>query len=137
MKRKRFEKIVDAVLNAPLENKEIIIVDDCSQDGTRAESRQDEFLETVDPNSLFIQKSGEEAGGCCPAVRRAGLVRLLSAGTSILATEPEETHCFMELFLSGGKADRSASALLAAGGIGCFFIWAYELGQIEWYQHVA
>ena len=30
------EKIVEAVCNAPLENREIIVVDDCSQDGTQA-----------------------------------------------------------------------------------------------------
>ena len=30
------EKIVEAVRNAPLESREIIVVDDCSQDGTRA-----------------------------------------------------------------------------------------------------
>ena len=29
------EKIVEAVRNAPLEHKEVIVVDDCSQDGTR------------------------------------------------------------------------------------------------------
>ena len=29
------EKIVEAVHNAPLENKEIIVVDDCSEDGTQ------------------------------------------------------------------------------------------------------
>jgi glycosyltransferase involved in cell wall biosynthesis len=29
------EKIVEAVRNAPLERREIIVVDDCSQDGTR------------------------------------------------------------------------------------------------------
>ncbi|PYK50900.1 MAG: glycosyl transferase, partial [Verrucomicrobia bacterium] len=28
------EKIVEAVRNAPLESREIIVVDDCSQDGT-------------------------------------------------------------------------------------------------------
>jgi len=30
------EKIVAAVCTAPIENKEIIVVDDCSQDGTQA-----------------------------------------------------------------------------------------------------
>jgi len=30
------EKIVEAVRSAPIESKEIILVDDCSQDGTRA-----------------------------------------------------------------------------------------------------
>src|SRR4029450_1846596 len=30
------EKIVEAVRNAPLEHREVIVVDDCSQDGTRA-----------------------------------------------------------------------------------------------------
>lgn len=30
------QKIVDAVCSAPLENREIIVVDDCSQDGTQA-----------------------------------------------------------------------------------------------------
>jgi glycosyltransferase involved in cell wall biosynthesis len=29
------EKIVEAVRNAPVENREIIVVDDCSQDGTQ------------------------------------------------------------------------------------------------------
>src|SRR5213075_2233617 len=30
------EQIVEAVRNAPLESREIIVVDDCSQDGTQA-----------------------------------------------------------------------------------------------------
>ena len=35
MKKNTIEKIVEAVRNAPLERREIIVVDDCSQDGTR------------------------------------------------------------------------------------------------------
>jgi cellulose synthase/poly-beta-1,6-N-acetylglucosamine synthase-like glycosyltransferase len=34
-KKKTIEKIVEAVRNAPLERREITVVDDCSQDGTR------------------------------------------------------------------------------------------------------
>jgi glycosyltransferase involved in cell wall biosynthesis len=34
--RNTIEKIVEAVWNAPLESREIIVVDDCSQDGTQA-----------------------------------------------------------------------------------------------------
>lgn len=34
------EKIVEAVHNAPLENKEIIVVDDCSEDGTQTLLRE-------------------------------------------------------------------------------------------------
>jgi glycosyltransferase involved in cell wall biosynthesis len=34
--RNTIEKIVETVRNAPLENKEIVIVDDGSQDGTRS-----------------------------------------------------------------------------------------------------
>ena len=33
--KETIEKIAEAVRNAPLESKEIIVVDDCSQDGTR------------------------------------------------------------------------------------------------------
>jgi cellulose synthase/poly-beta-1,6-N-acetylglucosamine synthase-like glycosyltransferase len=33
--RGTIEKIVEAVRSAPLEHREIIVVDDCSQDGTR------------------------------------------------------------------------------------------------------
>src|SRR5215470_3044429 len=33
--RDTIEKIVEAVRNAPLESREIIVVDDCSQDGTQ------------------------------------------------------------------------------------------------------
>ena len=34
------EKIIEAVRNAPLENREIIVVDDCSQDGTQTLLRE-------------------------------------------------------------------------------------------------
>src|SRR5207253_6228905 len=34
------EKVVEAVRNAPLESREIIVVDDCSQDGTQAVLQQ-------------------------------------------------------------------------------------------------
>lgn len=38
--RDTIEKIVEAVRNAPLESREIIVVDDCSQDGTQALLRE-------------------------------------------------------------------------------------------------
>ena len=38
--RETIEKIVEAVRNAPLESKEIIVVDDCSQDGTQTVLRE-------------------------------------------------------------------------------------------------
>ena len=38
--RDTIEKIVEAVRNAPLESKEIIVVDDCSQDGTQTLLRE-------------------------------------------------------------------------------------------------
>src|SRR5437667_11959121 len=41
------EKIVEAVHKAPLENKEIIVVDDCSQDGTQTLLRE-KISEVID-----------------------------------------------------------------------------------------
>src|SRR5260370_11382268 len=41
------EKVVEAVRNAPLNTKEIIVVDDCSQDGTQTLLR-DKISEVVD-----------------------------------------------------------------------------------------
>ena len=41
------EKIVEAVRSAPIESKEIILVDDCSQDGTRA-VLEEKISQTVD-----------------------------------------------------------------------------------------
>ncbi|MGH7983337.1 MAG: glycosyltransferase family 2 protein, partial [Candidatus Udaeobacter sp.] len=38
--RDTIEKIVEAVCNAPLESREIIVVDDCSQDGTQTLLRE-------------------------------------------------------------------------------------------------
>jgi glycosyltransferase involved in cell wall biosynthesis len=35
------EKIVEAVKNIPYQNKEIVIVDDCSTDGTREKLKND------------------------------------------------------------------------------------------------
>jgi len=54
------EKIVEAVRSAPIENKEIIVVDDCSGDGTRA-VLEEMVSQTVDRIIYHPLKRGAEA----------------------------------------------------------------------------
>ena len=54
------EEIAEAVRSAPIENKEIIVVDDCSGDGTRA-LLEEMVSQTVDRIIYHPIKRGAEA----------------------------------------------------------------------------
>jgi len=54
------EEIAEAVRSAPIENKEIIVADDCSGDGTRA-VLQEKISQTVDRIIYHPIKRGAEA----------------------------------------------------------------------------
>jgi len=54
------EEIVEAVRSAPIESKEIIVVDDCSGDGTRA-LLEEMVSQTVDRIIYHPIKRGAEA----------------------------------------------------------------------------
>ena len=99
--KETIEKMVDAVLNAPLENKEIIIVDDCSQDGTRAVI-QDRVSQMVDRIIYHPENRGKGAA------LRSGFAA--ATGDIILVQDadfeysPQDYPLLLEPLLSG-KAD--------------------------------
>ena len=93
--KETIEKMVDAVLNAPLENKEIIIVDDCSQDGTRAVI-QDRVSQMVDRIIYHPENRGKGAA------LRSGFAA--ATGDIILVYSPQDYPLLLEPLLSG-KAD--------------------------------
>ena len=63
------EKIVEAVRNAPLESREIIVVDDCSQDGTQAVLKE-KISQMVDQVIYHPVNRGKGA-----ALRSGGLIQ--------------------------------------------------------------
>ena len=63
--------IVDAIRNAPYPDKEIIIVDDCSSDGTRDVLREiDRFASQSHPLSRSEQRKGARLCGLASPQRR-------------------------------------------------------------------
>ena len=99
--KETIEKIVDAVLNAPLENKEIIIVDDCSQDGTRAVI-QDRVSQMVDRIIYHPENRGKGAALRSGFAAATGDIILVQDAD--LEYSPQDYPLLLEPLLSG-KAD--------------------------------
>jgi glycosyltransferase involved in cell wall biosynthesis len=99
--KETIEKIVDAVLNAPLENKEIIIVDDCSQDGTRAVI-QDRVSQMVDRIIYHPENRGK--GAALRSGFAAATGEIILVQDADLEYSPQDYPLLLEPLLSG-KAD--------------------------------
>jgi len=99
--KETIEKMVDAVLNAPLENKEIIIVDDCSQDGTRAVI-QDRVSQMVDRIIYHPENRGKGAALRSGFAAATGDIILVQDAD--LEYSPQDYPLLLEPLLSG-KAD--------------------------------
>jgi len=99
--KETIEKIVDAVLNAPLENKEIIIVDDCSQDGTRAVI-QDRVSQLVDRIIYHPENRGK--GAALRSGFAAATGEIILVQDADLEYSPQDYPLLLEPLLSG-KAD--------------------------------
>ena len=99
--KETIERIVDAVLNAPLENKEIIIVDDCSQDGTRAVI-QDRVSQMVDRIIYHPENRGKGAALRSGFAAATGDIILVQDAD--LEYSPQDYPLLLEPLLSG-KAD--------------------------------
>jgi glycosyltransferase involved in cell wall biosynthesis len=95
------ERIVDAVRSAPLESREIIVVDDCSQDGTKAvlEERISEMVDRVIYHPVNRGKGAALRSGFAAATGDIILVQ-----DADLEYSPEDYPVLLEPLLSG-KAD--------------------------------
>src|SRR5437762_9919338 len=118
--KETIEKMVDAVLNAPLENKEIIIVDDCSQDGTRAVI-QDRVSQVVDRIIYHPMNRGEGAALRSGFAAATGDIILVQDAD--LEYDPADYPALLEPLMSG-KADAVfGSRFLGARPHRVLFFW--------------
>jgi len=95
------EKIVEAVRNAPLESREIIVVDDCSQDGTQAVLKEkiSQMVDQVIYHPVNRGKGAALRSGFAAA--NGGIILVQDAD---LEYSPEDYPVLLEPLMSG-KAD--------------------------------
>src|SRR6266446_3850074 len=99
--RETIEKIVEAVRNAPLESREIIVVDDCSQDGTQTLLRENvsHMVDRVIYHPVNRGKGAALRSGFAAATGDFILVQ-----DADLEYSPEDYPVLLEPLMSG-KAD--------------------------------
>ena len=95
------EKIVEAVHNAPLENKEIIVVDDCSEDGTQTLLRE-KVAPMVD--RIINHPVNRGKGAALRSGFAAATGDLILVQDADLEYSPEDYPVLLEPLMSG-KAD--------------------------------
>src|SRR5204863_8980091 len=99
--KETIEKIVEAVCNAPLKSREIIVVDDCSEDGTQAvlQERVSQMVDRVIYHPVNRGKGAALRSGFAAATGDFILVQ-----NADLEYSPEDYPLLLEPIMSG-KAD--------------------------------
>ena len=95
------EKVVEAVRSAPIENKEIIIVDDCSGDGTRAVLKE-KISQMVD--RIIYHPVNRGKGAALRTGFAAATGDIILVQDADLEYSPEDYPLLLEPIMSG-KAD--------------------------------
>jgi glycosyltransferase involved in cell wall biosynthesis len=95
------EKIVEAVRNAPLESREIIVVDDCSQDGTQAVLKE-KISQMVD--QVIYHPVNRGKGAALRSGFAAANGEIILVQDADLEYSPEDYPVLLEPLMSG-KAD--------------------------------
>src|SRR5213075_1269358 len=106
------EKIVEAVCNSPLECKEIIVVDDCSQDGTKT-VLQERLSQVVD--RIIYHPMNRGKGAALRSGFAAATGDIILVQDADLEYNPEEYPRLLEPILSG-KADVVFGSRFMGGG---------------------
>ena len=106
------EKIVEAVRNAPLNSKEIIVVDDCSQDGTQTLLRE-KISAVVD--QIIYHPVNRGKGAALRSGFAAATGDIILVQDADLEYNPEEYPRLLEPILSG-KADVVFGSRFMGGG---------------------
>src|SRR5439155_9660466 len=121
------EEIVEAVRSAPIENKEIIVVDDCSGDGTRAvlEERLSRLVDRIIYHPVNRGKGAALRSGFAAATGDVILVQ-----DADLEYNPEEYPLLLEPIMSA-KADAVfGSRVHGRTTASRYFLLAYVRQQI-------
>ena len=105
------EKIVEAVHNAPLENKEIIVVDDCSEDGTQTLLR-DKVAPMVD--RIINHPVNRGKGAALRSGFAAATGDLILVQDADLEYSPDDYPVLLEPLMSG-KADAAFGSRFMGG----------------------
>src|SRR5881394_1542162 len=95
------EKVIEAVRNAPLESREIIVVDDCSQDGTQT-VLQERVAQIAD--RIIYHPVNRGKGAALRSGFAAGTGEIVLVQDADLEYNPEEYPRLLEPILNG-KAD--------------------------------
>ena len=99
--RDTIERIVEAVRSAPLESREIIVVDDCSQDGTQTLLRE-KVSQIVD--RVIYQPVNQGKGAALRSGFAAATGDIILVQDADLEYSPEDYSVLLEPLMSG-KAD--------------------------------
>lgn len=105
------EKIVEAVHNAPLENKEIIVVDDCSDDGTQTLLRE-KVAPIVD--RIINHPVNQGKGAALRSGFAAATGDLILVQDADLEYSPDDYPVLLEPLMSG-KADAVVGSRFMGG----------------------
>src|SRR5207245_9617711 len=103
------EKIVEAVRNAPLESREIIVVDDCSQDGTQTllRAKVSPMVDRVIYHPINQGKGAALRSGFAAATGEVILVQ-----DADLEYSPDDYPVLLEPVMSGNAAEVLGSRLV-------------------------
>ena len=112
------EKIIEAVRTAPVQNKEIIVVDDCSNDGTQTLLR-DKLSGAVDRIIYHPVNRGKGAALRTGVETVSGDIILIQDAD--LEYSPEEYPLLLEPIISGKRMPSSAPGSWVGDHIAFFF----------------
>jgi glycosyltransferase involved in cell wall biosynthesis len=114
------EKIVEAVRNAPVESKEVIVVDDCSQDGTQT-LLKDKLSKTID--QIIYHPMNRGKGAALRSGFAAATGDIILVQDADLEYSPQDYPALLEPLMSG-KADAVVGSRFMGGRPHrVFFFW--------------
>lgn len=121
------DQIIDAVNNAPYPDKEIIIVDDCSRDGTR-EKLRDQIETSGRVSKVLYHEVNQGKGAALRTGIQAATGDLVIIQDADLEYDPNEYGRLIEPIKSG-KADVVFGSRFAGGGAHRVLYFWHRLGN--------